>query len=147
MGRGGGLGTLPLVKAPTKQIQKLYVGSLNVGGCSSMIEKREEIGRLFESRRMDVMALSETKVKGRGEVAFGNVSGRVSGVNEGVRAKEGVALIVKEELKVYVREWKEVSSRIMWVRMRFGADSWVFVSAYGPGSERSVRKLGCSGIS
>ena len=102
-----------------------------------MVEKREEIGRLFESRRLDVMALSETKVKGRGEVDFGNVSGRVSGVNERVRAKEGVALIVKEELKGYIRKWKEVSPRIMWVKMRFGADSWVFVSAYGPGSERT----------
>ena len=36
--------------------------------------------RLFESRGMDVLALSETKMKGRGEVAFGNVIGRKSGI-------------------------------------------------------------------
>ena len=39
-------------------------------------------------------------------------------VNERVRAKEGAALIVKEELKENVREWKDVSTRMMWVRMR-----------------------------
>ena len=90
---------------------------------------------MFERRGMDVMALSETKMKGREEVMFGNASGRISGKLNG-RAKEGVAIIVKEELKEYVREWKEISSRLMWVRMRFGADSWAFVSAYGPGSEQ-----------
>ena len=29
---------------------------------------------------------------------------------------------------------------MMLVRMKFGADSWVFVSVYGPGSERSVQE-------
>ena len=90
---------------------------------------------------MDVLALSETKMKGRGEVAFGNVIGRKSGnLDEKATASQGVALIVKEELIEYVREWKEISSRLMWVRMRFGADSWVFVSAYGPGSEKTAEE-------
>ena len=75
-------------------------------GCSSRGTewKREEIGRLFESRRMDVLALCETKMLGRGEVVFGNVSGRKSGLmNVDANASQGVAMIVKEELKEYVR--------------------------------------------
>ena len=36
-----------------------------------------------------------------------------------------------------VVEWKEVSSRLMWVRVRMGRECWAFVSAYGPGCERS----------
>ena len=112
-------------------------------GCSSRGTewKREEVGRLFESRRMDVLALCETKMLGRGEVVFGNVCGRKSGLmNVNANASEGVAMIVKEELKEYVREWKEVSSRLMWMRMRLGADNWVFVSVYGPDSGRSVEE-------
>ena len=35
--------------------------------------KMEEIGRMFESRNMDVLALSETKLKGKGEIMFGGV--------------------------------------------------------------------------
>ena len=34
-------------------------------------------------------------------------------------------------------ENKEVSERLMRVKVKFGGDIWVFVSAYGSGSERS----------
>ena len=34
-------------------------------------------------------------------------------------------------------EWKEVSSRLMWVRVRMGRECWAFVSAYRLGCERS----------
>ena len=37
----------------------------------------------------------------------------------------------------YVVEWKEVSSRLMWVRVKIERERWVFISAYGPGSEKS----------
>ncbi len=35
---------------------------------------------MFERRRMDILAFKETKLKGRGEVMFGCVKGRKSGV-------------------------------------------------------------------
>ena len=54
----------------------LVVGLLNVRGCSSMESKRSEIGCMFGRRGMDVLALCETKMKGKGEVAFGEVWGR-----------------------------------------------------------------------
>ena len=34
-----------------------------------------------------------------------------------------------------VVEWKEVSSKLMRVRVKI--ESWVIISAYGPGSEKS----------
>ena len=52
----------------------LVVGSLNVRGCSSIESKRSEIGCMFGRRGMDVLALCETKMKGKGEVAFGEVT-------------------------------------------------------------------------
>ena len=62
-------------------------------------------------------ALSETKLKRKSEVMFGEVVGWVSGVAGG-RAKEGVALLLSGWLMTCVVEWKEVSSRLMWVRDR-----------------------------
>ena len=118
----------------------LRIGALNVRGCND-VRKREEIGRLFERREMDVLAMSETKLRGRGEVMFGSVTGRMSGVKVGETAKEGVALIVRKELSDCVKEWKEVSSRLMWVRMRFGVEKWVFVSVYGPGKDREEEEM------
>ena len=112
------------------------MGSLNVRGCSSIESKRCEIGCMFGRRGMDVLALCETKMKGKGEVAFGEVTGRVSGVERG-RAREGVALLLSEWMGNKVVEWKEVSSRLMWIRVRMGRECWAFVSAYWPGCERS----------
>ena len=47
-----------------------------------------------------------------------------------------MCIIVGDEWKSGVREWKEVSSRIMYVRMNVGVSKYVIVGAYGPGSER-----------
>ena len=62
-------------------------------------------------------ALSETKLKGRGEVMFREVVGRVSGVSGG-REREGVVLLLSEWLLRCVVEWKEVSSNLIWVRVK-----------------------------
>ena len=40
-----------------------------------------------------------------------------------------------------VVEWKEVSPRLMWVRVKIERDSWVFISAYGQSSERSAEAI------
>ena len=80
---------------------------------------------MFGRRGMDVLALCETKLKGKGEVAFGEVTGRVSGVERG-RTREGVALLLSEWMVNKVVKWKEVSSRLMWARVRMGRDCWAF---------------------
>ena len=88
---------------------------------------------LFGRRGMDILALCETKMEGKGEV-----TGRVSGVERG-RASDGDALLLSEWMVNKVVEWKEVSSRLMWVRVRMGRECWAFVSVYGP-AVREVRK-------
>ena len=40
-----------------------------------------------------------------------------------------------------VVEWKEVSSRLMWVRFKIERESWVLISAYGLGSEKSEEEI------
>ena len=66
-------------------------------GCSTNEAKKDEIVKIFLRRRFDVCALSETKLKGKGEVMLGTVMGRVSGVAVG-RAREGVALLLSGRL-------------------------------------------------
>ena len=117
----------------------LRFGSFNVRGCGTDESKREETGSMFVRRKMDVLALSETKLRGKGECKFGSVIGRFSGVKRG-RGREGVAILVSEEIGKRVVEWKEVSSRIMWMKVKLGKEMWVFVSAYGPGSEKSIEE-------
>ena len=61
-----------------KPPQSLNVAAFNVRGCSTNVEKKGEISKMFLRRKLDVCALNETK--GKGEVRFGEVVGRVSGV-------------------------------------------------------------------
>ena len=48
------------------------------------------------------------------------------------RAKEGLCLLVKEELERNVKEWREVSLRLMRMRMTLGCERCVSVAVYGP---------------
>ena len=74
--------------------------------------KKGNIGKIFSRRRFDVCALSETMLKGKGEVM-----GRVPVVTVG-RAREWVALLLSERLMRCVVDWKEVSFRFMRVRVK-----------------------------
>ena len=64
-------------------------------GCSTIKSKKCDIGCMYGRRWTDVLALCETNMKGKGEVVFGEVTGRVSGIEKG-RAREGVALLLSE---------------------------------------------------
>ena len=59
-------------------------------------------------RKFDVLALSQTKLNGKGEVMFGSVVVRVLGVDRG-RAREGAALVVSDQVKEYVVGWEVCS--------------------------------------
>ena len=100
-----------------KPPQSLNIGVFNVHGCSSNTVKNYDIGIMLLRRRLDVCALSGTKLKGKDEVMFGESVGRVSGVEGG--RMEGVALLLSgwllrcvgssedraRELGVYISIW------------------------------------------
>ena len=69
-----------------KNTPSLNIDVFNMHGCGKNVLKKGEIGKMCLRRRLDVCALSETKLKGKGEVMFGEVVGRVSDV-EGGRGK------------------------------------------------------------
>ena len=60
----------------------------------------------------------------------------MSGVGRG-RVREGVAQLLSMWLLPCILEWKEVSSRFMWAKVKIERQSWVFISANGPSSEKS----------
>ena len=110
----------------------LSLGVLNVRGCGAE-EKRCMIVDMFEERKMDVLALCETKVKGQGVREWEGQRVIVSGVAERCRAREGVAIMVSGRLWGRVKEYKCVGSRIVWVRLNVAGEKVVIVSVYGPG--------------
>ena len=114
--------------------RSLIVRTLNVCGCN-VDEKKCMIVDMFRERKMDVLVLSETKVKGIGEREWEGERVIVSGVSERMRAREGVAVLIKGRLWGSVTEYRCVSSRLMWVRMKVAGENVVVVGVYGPGME------------
>ena len=56
----------------------------------------------------------------------GMAGGRVSGMAGG-RVREGVALLLSGWLMRCVVEWKEVSSRLMWVRVKKERELGIYI--------------------
>src|SRR6201990_823295 len=109
----------------------LKVGTLNVRGVNKE-EKREEVGIVMKEKGFDVLALTETKLKGKGEISFGMYKGIYAGVNERVRAREGVAIVMKDMWWSCVKGSGNIGARIAWVRLRVRREYWVFICAYAP---------------
>ena len=98
------------------------MAAFNVRGCSTNVQKNGEISKIFRNRKLDVCALSEPKLKGKGEVRLGEDIGRVSGVGGGT-TRQSVALVMSMWSLRFVMESNEVSSRLIWVRVKIEGDS------------------------
>ena len=51
----------------------LEIWFLNVHGCSMLEGKRQVIARMLVEQKFDVLALSETELRGKGECEFGSI--------------------------------------------------------------------------
>ena len=101
-----------------------------------MDEKKCMVVNVFKERKLDIMALSETKVKGSGLREWEGQRVIVSGVSERCRAREGVAVMIAGRMWGKVVEYKCLDSRIMWVKLKLDGEIVVVVSVYVPGMEK-----------
>ena len=85
-------------------------------GCWNVrsVNGREELFTEMKKYRLEVLGVSETKVKENGMKQIGDVSCVFSGVQEG-RAKGGVAILLSERFGGSLKEWKCVDERIVWI--------------------------------
>ena len=72
---------------------------------------------------------------------FGEVVGGCLAWREGERGKGWPCYWLLR----YVVEWKEVSSKLMWVRVKIERESWVFISKCGPISGKSEEEIANTG--
>ena len=77
-----------------------------------MDEKKCMVVNVFKERKLDIMALSETKVKGSGLREWEGQRVTVSGVSERCRAREGVAVMISGRMWGKVVDYKCFDSRI-----------------------------------
>ena len=67
--------------------------------------REEELVEEIVKYRLEVLGVSETRMKGNGAKAIGEGMCIFSGVQEG-RAKAGVVVFLSEELRGFLKEWK-----------------------------------------
>ena len=104
---------------------------MNVRGCNSEC-KRREMGRMMNECKLDILAVSETKMKGKGEWELIGRKGYKSG---GDRARGGVAVVLHDEMWDCVVEHKEINERMMYIKMKMGNEKLVLVNVYAPQSQ------------
>ena len=95
--------------------QHNYVNHLcawNVRGINGTA-KREELVDLFRKGKFEMLGLTETKLKGNGEVSWCGVNGIIAGVQEMERARERVANMINDVWQSAVIDFGYVSSRIL----------------------------------
>ena len=101
--------------------EKLYrIGTWNV---RSLRNKECELIREMESYNLDVLGLSETKVRGNGMKVIDGTSYVYAGVSEG-RARGRVGIAIAERWADCVKRWRCVSERCVTVRMNI-AGVWL----------------------
>ena len=94
--------------------------------------KREEVVDIFKKGKFELFALTETKLKGKGEVSWSGVNVIFTSVYEMERAREGVAVLLSDvRHSAVVKSWY-VSSRIPWIKFKFSRVKVCVVVGYSP---------------
>ena len=107
------------------------LGTWNVGGMNKE-DKRSQVMDVFRRGRFDLLALTETKLKGNGEDEWCGVKCVYAGVEKNERAREGVAVLMSELWHKSLVNFVCVSSRILMVKFKFARVKVCVVVAYGP---------------
>lgn len=105
----------------------LNIGTFNIRG--GLKDKTEKIVKEAESFNLDILALSDVRVKGQVLDSIGNYRVLLSGVNSG-DCKHGVGLLINKGFKIKCLEF--ISERIMWVSLEFKDIVYRVVSVYSP---------------
>ena len=107
--------------------KELKIATLNVG---SLTGKASEIVELMERKKIQILGLQETKWKGNKarELQMGYKLFYAGMDNN----RNGVGIIVNEDLKTEVTEVERLEDRIIKIKIALTSKQWHFVSCYAP---------------
>ena len=105
----------------------IRVGTLNIG---TMTGRGRELADMMERRNVDILCLQETKWKGS---KARNIGGGCKIFYNGADGrKNGIGILLREELAESVMEVKRVSDRLMAMKLEVNGSILNIVSAYAP---------------
>ena len=111
------------------------VNTLNIG---TMTGKERELADIMEQRTVDILCLQETKWKGS---KARNIGGRCKLFYNGADGrKNGIRIVVREELVESDLKMKRVSDRLMGMKLEVKGSILNIVSAYAPQINNSMEE-------
>ena len=113
--------------------EQLRFGAWNI---RTMTGREEELVEEMKKYRLEMLGVSETKARGNGEKAIGDVRCVFSGVQAG-RARAGVAVLLSERLGRCLKEWKCVDERILKIRLKIEGRWLTVIQVYAPTDDSS----------
>ena len=113
----------------------IRVGTLNIG---MMTGRVRELADMMEQRNVDILCLQETKWKGSKARNIGG--GRKIFYNGADGRKNGIGIVVREELAESVLEVKRVSDRLMAMKLEVKGSILNIVSACAPQVNYSIEE-------
>lgn len=136
------LATLNLSAIPGKETESKKeskanwkIATWNVRGLGG---KEQELIENLENTNIEIVAITETKKKGKGNQILQNGDLLVySGVEEKERAKAGVACLIKQSKIPEIRKWKSINERILTLEVGKGKSLRTIVVVYGPDENES----------
>lgn len=81
---------------------------------------------------MDIVVLSETKKKGKGEEEFGNYLHFWSGLSKDIRAKAGVSILIRSSWRRKITNWEFINERIITIDITLLSREVVIIGVYAP---------------
>lgn len=122
-----------------KRGKKADVWKMGTWNVRSIMGKETELVEELEKIDIDILGLTETKKKGRGEMEL--QGGHVliySGVEASQRAREGVGCIVNKRNLKHICGWESISERILTLELSMGHDMiTTIIVVYGPNEDAS----------
>lgn len=116
----------------------LKIGTWNL---TSLRGKECELVQEMEEYKIQIMGISETKKCGKGKTKIAeSCTMYYSGVDKDHRAKEGVGIVVTEEIEKRISEFKPKSSRIMYIKIEMEVE-WYIVQIYAPTEGTEEEKM------
>ena len=113
----------------------IRVGTLNIG---TMTVRGRELADMMEQRSVDILCLQETKWKGS---KARNIGGGCKIFYNGADGrKNGIGIVLREELDESVLEVKRVSDRLMTIKLEVNGSILNIVSAYAPQVNNSMEE-------
>lgn len=107
----------------------MNLATWNIQGLNT---KYNEVLKEVIQKDLDVIVLTETKRKGRGQEISGGYIHFWSGVEKSERAKGGVSIMIKKKWKSSIKQLEEVDERFIIMELMMYGKEIVLIGTYAP---------------